>query len=80
MQQFKIVPAIAASWTMLFAASSLYDMYNQYEAKLLKKDPSAFELLADTHALIAGFKGQATWHGEHFGEILKQACGGHGYL
>ena len=21
-----------------------------------------------------------SWHAEHFGEMLKQSCGGHGYL
>ena len=64
MQQFKIVPAIAASWTFLFVADSLYSMYSQYQEKLKAKDPNAFEILGDTHALVSGFKGLGTWSGE----------------
>eukprot|EP00347_Sterkiella_histriomuscorum_P013776 403363411 len=80
MQQFKIIPAIAASWTLLFVADSLFGMYQQYEDLLKAKDKKAFQLLGDTHALVSGFKAVGTWSGEQFGEILKQSCGGHGYL
>ena len=37
-------------------------------------------MLVDLHGLIAGFKALTTWDGEKFSEILKQACGGHGYM
>ena len=74
------MPAIATSWAMLFASSSLFNMYYTYENLLNKKDPKALSVLGEAHALIAGFKGVSTWYGEHFGESLKQACGGHGYL
>ena len=30
--------------------------------------------------MAAGLKPMGTWHGEYFGEFLKQSCGGHGYL
>jgi len=37
-------------------------------------------MLSDIHCRSAGLKALGTWHGEQFGELLKQACGGHGYL
>ncbi|CDW84516.1 peroxisomal acyl-coenzyme a oxidase 1 [Stylonychia lemnae] len=80
MQQYKIVPAIAAAWSILFAGSTLFGMYDHYQSKLQTKDPKAFEILGDLHALTSGFKGISTWSGEYWGEILKQSCGGHGYL
>ena len=59
-------------------------MYTQYTQKLESfqsgngGDP--FAILAETHGLVAGFKAIATWDGEKYAEILKQACGGHGYM
>lgn len=32
------------------------------------------------HGLISGLKPIGAWLGEQFGETIKQACGGHGYL
>lgn len=44
------------------------------------KGAKAFDMLQDLHSVAAGLKPVGTWHGEYFGEILKQSCGGHGYL
>jgi uncharacterized protein YnzC (UPF0291/DUF896 family) len=30
--------------------------------------------------MASGLKAIGTWHAEYFGELLKQSCGGHGYL
>ena len=32
------------------------------------------------HGIVSGFKALSTWDGEKYSEILKQACGGHGFL
>lgn len=37
-------------------------------------------MLQELHCMAAGLKPMGTWHGEYFGEFLKQSCGGHGYL
>lgn len=34
----------------------------------------------DLHGIISGFKALTTWDGEKYSEIIKQACGGHGYM
>lgn len=39
-----------------------------------------FDILKDLHGLISGFKALTTWDHEKYGEIMKQACGGHGYM
>ena len=67
----------------MFAANTLLGMYNDYKAALdksVKPSSRAFEILEDIHGLASGFKAVSTWAGEHHGEQLKQACGGHGYL
>jgi hypothetical protein len=60
-------------------------MYNDYNIQLDaldKGDKSAkpFDILKDLHGLISGFKALTTWDAEKYSEILKQACGGHGYM
>jgi acyl-CoA oxidase len=83
MQQYKIVPAIAASWAHLITSNTLYRLYNTYVCELRatpRDDKKAFGLLTEIHCQVAGLKGMGSWHGEHFGELLKQSCGGHGYL
>lgn len=83
MQQYKIIPAIAASWALLFAANTLLGTYDEYRKEIAKSGtPSkhAFEILAEIHGVAAGLKAVSTWQGEHHSELIKQACGGHGYL
>lgn len=83
MQQMKIVPAISASWAHLITSVKMLGLYDQYKQELSKnsqKEAKAFDMLQDLHSVAAGLKPIGTWHGEHFGELLKQSCGGHGYL
>lgn len=84
MQQYKIVPTITYSWMILLASTTMLQMYDQYNRELAlmergeKADP--FVVLKDLHGIVAGFKALTTWDGEKYSEILKQACGGHGYM
>jgi alkylation response protein AidB-like acyl-CoA dehydrogenase len=58
-------------------------MYADYKEKLVKtrgKDKSIFVELQELHSLTSVFKAIATWQGETFGEQMKQACGGHGFM
>ncbi len=79
----KIIPAIAASWAHLITSIKMQGLYDQYKIELAKnsqKGSKAFEMLNDLHCIVAGLKPFGSWHGEYFGELLKQSCGGHGYL
>ncbi len=79
-QQLKIVPAITAAWAHLITNTTMRGMYDAYISELSRKSKRAFELLQDIHCMAAGLKAMGSWHGEYFGEILKQSCGGHGFL
>ena len=44
------------------------------------KKKEALETLASLHGHTAAYKGLSTWYAYEFGEVIKQSCGGHGYL
>jgi len=58
----------------------MLSQYEIYKTELGKGSKKAIEMLQDLHCMAAGLKPMGTWHGEYFGEFLKQSCGGHGYL
>jgi acyl-CoA oxidase len=79
----KIIPAIAASWAHIITSMKMQAQYQLYKDELEKnasKGSKAFDMLNELHCVVAGLKPMGSWHGEHFGELLKQSCGGHGYL
>lgn len=85
MQQYKVVPAISYAWMMLLAANQFTALYNDYTSKLdamSNGDKSAkpFEVLKHLHGLVSGFKALTTWDAEKYSEIIKQSCGGHGFM
>jgi acyl-CoA oxidase len=56
-------------------------MYSDYQDQMkANQRDKAFATLSNIHCAVAGLKALGTWQGEHFGELLKQSCGGHGYL
>ena len=65
-----------------FVHNQLSSMYDQYITELSKlgKGGQPFGILKDLHGLISGFKALTTWDGEKYSEILKQSCGGHGFM
>lgn len=83
MQQFKIVPVLTYAWTILYVQNQLYAIYDEYQKGLEKtnrgEQADTFSILAELHGLVSGFKALTTWDGEKFSEIIKQACGGHGF-
>jgi acyl-CoA oxidase len=83
MQQMKVVPAISAAWAHLITSVKMQGLYDLYTLELNQnshKGAKAFDMLQELHCVAAGLKPMGTWHGEYFGELLKQSCGGHGYL
>ena len=79
------MPAITYSWMTLLAYNQIQAIYSKYTVELDKymvdnKSGDPFPILADLHGIISGFKALSTWDGEKYSEILKQACGGHGFM
>lgn len=85
MQQYKVVPALTYSWMILLVSNQLSGLNAQYKEELQRMDSGdksakPFETLKHVHGLAAAFKALTTWDAEKYSEILKQACGGHGYM
>lgn len=64
----------------MFYIDHLYKAYRQYLSQMESPTKETFKLLAELHAHSAGMKAISSYNVEHFGEKLKQSCGGHGYL
>lgn len=58
----------------------MYAQYTEEMKTVPRNDANAFGLLTDIHCVVSGLKALSSWQGEQFGELLKQSCGGHGYL
>ena len=81
--QHKIVPCIATSFLISFVVHDLRSLNYEYLSLLDSskgEDPVLFPKLAKLHMLTAIFKSQCTWYARHFGELMKQGTGGHGYM
>lgn len=83
MQQFKVVPSLCYTWALLFSINRLYGMNKEYKERLEEtkgQDSKVFRILSDVHVHACGMKALGSYAIETYGELLKQACGGHGYL
>jgi len=78
-QQQKLFPILGLSYAISLASNSFVAMYLDYEEKL-KDGEEPFALLRQIHALCSALKPVSTWKMRKFGEIVKQCCGGHGFL
>lgn len=81
--QSKLAPCISAAWMILLGSANLIQKYITYMELLQKsqgQDEGVFNKLAEIHGIASCLKPISTWYGEHFGELMKQACGGHGFL
>ena len=80
MQQEKIIPAISTSWAIFLYIDHLFQLYQNYQDQMTSPSKATFELLAEIHSHSTGLKALAHYNVEKFGERIKQACGGHGYM
>ena len=81
MQKQKLIPGLSLAWAMLIGANAMFKIYGQYEEALKAKEmDKALDILADLHGHTAGFKAVTSWILAEYGETVKQACGGFGYL
>jgi len=75
-QQHKVLPQVAKHYAMLFTANQLLDFYQHAVHDFEQGDLSK---LPQLHGLSAGMKAFVTEEASTGIEILRRACGGHGY-
>ncbi|CAH1737123.1 probable peroxisomal acyl-coenzyme A oxidase 1 [Aphis gossypii] len=76
-QQYKIFPAIAISLAYKFAATWLWNVYNDVTSKLEEGD---LERLPELHAMACCLKAVSTADAAVAVTTCRLACGGHGYM
>ncbi|CAO3623101.1 unnamed protein product [Cunninghamella echinulata] len=76
MQQYRLLPTIAAAYACFFTGSEMIRLYNLNQAEMQKGN---FGLLADLHASSSGLKSLTTTMASEAIEDCRRACGGHGY-
>jgi len=77
--QMRLFPVVGCSYAIVLTSQTLVNTYFRYEEEL-KDGKEPFVLLRQLHALCSTLKPIATWKVRKFGEIVKQCCGGHGFL
>ncbi|KAI8150134.1 acyl-CoA dehydrogenase/oxidase C-terminal [Fennellomyces sp. T-0311] len=76
MQQYRLLPTIAAAYACFFTGRDMMRLYDLNQAEMAKGN---FNLLADLHASSSGLKSLTTTMAVEAIEDCRRACGGHGY-
>ncbi|KAI8060774.1 acyl-CoA dehydrogenase/oxidase C-terminal [Gongronella butleri] len=76
MQQYRLLPTLAAAYACFFTGSEMIRLYNLNQEEMQKGN---FDLLADLHASSSGLKSLTTTMAADALEDCRRACGGHGY-
>ncbi|KAK6176957.1 hypothetical protein SNE40_015158 [Patella caerulea] len=76
-QQYKLFPAVATAYALMFASQQLHDYYNQIYPQLAR---GSYTNLAELHSQSSALKAITGDVSVHHSEICRRACGGHGYL
>ncbi|XP_046436827.1 probable peroxisomal acyl-coenzyme A oxidase 1 [Daphnia pulex] len=76
-QQNKLFPPLAATFGFHFAANYVWDLYNTARDGIGKGD---LHLMPDLHGLSCALKALSSSEASNFVEVLRQSCGGHGYM
>ncbi|KAI9313438.1 acyl-CoA dehydrogenase/oxidase C-terminal [Dichotomocladium elegans] len=76
MQQYRLLPIVAASYACFFTGREMMRLYNLNQEEMAKGN---FDLLADLHASSSGLKSLTTTMAIDAIEDCRRACGGHGY-
>ncbi|EDW82632.2 uncharacterized protein Dwil_GK25030 [Drosophila willistoni] len=80
-QQAKIFPQLARGVSYRLVADWLWQFYQNVMQTLEKKDSAlASDSLAELHAVSCCLKAVATQEASEGIDILRKACGGHGYM
>ncbi|KAI7881512.1 acyl-CoA dehydrogenase/oxidase C-terminal [Mucor mucedo] len=76
MQQYRLLPAVAAAYACFFTGREMIRLYNLNQDAMQQGN---FSLLADLHASSSGLKSLTTTMAIESIEDCRRACGGHGY-
>lgn len=76
-QQYKLLPHIANVFAITFSANVLFSNYNNMEQYIQEGN---FDLLPELHAISCGLKAMSSMDATRGVDIMRLACGGHGYL
>ncbi|KAK3086444.1 hypothetical protein FSP39_018477 [Pinctada imbricata] len=76
-QQYKLFPALAMAYAFMFTSRSVTRKYNEIFPEIQKGD---MRRLPELHSLTAGLKAFCAQNLMGELEIIRQSCGGHGYL
>ncbi|KAG2207649.1 hypothetical protein INT46_005060 [Mucor plumbeus] len=76
MQQYRLLPAVAAAYACFFTGREMMRLYNLNQEAMQQGN---FSLLADLHASSSGLKSLTTTMAIDAIEDCRRACGGHGY-
>ncbi|CEP07812.1 hypothetical protein [Parasitella parasitica] len=76
MQQYRLLPAVAAAYACFFTGREMIRLYNLNQEAMQQGN---FSLLADLHASSSGLKSLTTTMAIDAIEDCRRACGGHGY-
>ncbi|KAI8088712.1 acyl-CoA dehydrogenase/oxidase C-terminal [Halteromyces radiatus] len=76
MQQYRLLPTVAAAYACFFTGTEMIRLYNLNQVEMQKGN---FGLLADLHASSSGLKSLTTTMAAEAIEDCRRACGGHGY-
>ncbi|KAG1663902.1 Peroxisomal acyl-coenzyme A oxidase 3 [Nymphon striatum] len=82
MQQWRLIPYVAASFSILNFMCIMRDEYIRFQVGLLMGDKSEeqIDLGAELHSLSSASKPLASWTARDAIQECREACGGHGYL
>ncbi|KAK3103843.1 hypothetical protein FSP39_022372 [Pinctada imbricata] len=76
-QQYKLFPGLALAYAILFSTKLLKKKYREAQTEIMKGN---LQSLPELHCETSGSKAFCTEHMLKEVEIIRQSCGGHGYL
>ena len=78
-QQGKLLPALAMAFSFHFAGQTLWQAYNDVQDQM-ESESRNFERLPELHSLACGLKALVTQEVAETIDVLRRACGGHGFM
>lgn len=82
LQQWRLIPFLAAAHVMNYYASALYKEFVSFHIAVMfgEKSPEVSEQGVELHILSCAAKCKAGWLARDAIQESREACGGHGYL
>ena len=77
-QQMKLFPSLAMAFSFHFAGQTLWNAYNEVQDQM--ESGHNFERLPELHATACGLKALVTHEAAEAIDVVRRACGGHGFM